>query len=226
MGTQLSELSGRDTEASLGAVYVGIYWTLPVNWAGFRDLPPEVDAAAAASRTIRYQRERVQRYVKAEAGKLIDEIAFMETRTDRATDAVRDVLLRHAPALHTTRPTLLTVRFDAAQHWRPNPFIQHAADELGLRLMSLPPDAVVIDGQVFDPARHFAAWRRRDESAMARLRLAAEEGLRSALAATAAGSGRWSVVAEMLNADGTKTIRGGRWTPENVRKLASRISRA
>jgi len=205
--------------------YVGIYWTLPVNWAGFRDLPPDVDSAAAASRTIRYQRERVKRHVDAQTGKLIAEIAFMDTRTDRATDAVRDVLRRHAAVLRTARPTLLTVRFDAAHHWRPNPFIHHAAAELDLSLVDLSPDAVVIDDQVFDPARHFAAWRRRDESAMARLRLAAEEGLRAALAAAPMGQGRWSIIAERLNANGTKTIRGGNWTPENVRKLASRINR-
>ena len=44
--------------------YVGVYWTLPVNWAGFRALPLDVDAAAAASRTIRYQRERVRGWVR------------------------------------------------------------------------------------------------------------------------------------------------------------------
>ena len=72
-------------------LYAGVYWTLPVNWADFRDLPVEdIDAAAAASKTIRYQRECVRRYVRDEGGELAAEIAFMETRTDRATDAVRD----------------------------------------------------------------------------------------------------------------------------------------
>ena len=50
---------------------VGIYWTLPVNWAGFRDLPPSVGAAAAASKSIRDQRERVQRHVRETGGHLI-----------------------------------------------------------------------------------------------------------------------------------------------------------
>ncbi len=207
----------------MGEAFVGIYWTLPVNWAGFRDLPPQVEAAAAASRTIRYQRERVRRHVDAERGALVDEIAFMDTRTDRATDAVRDVLRRHAEALRARSPTLLTIGFDQAHHWRPNPFIQRAADELGLSLLRLPPDPVLIDNQVFDPARHFAAWRKRDESTMARLRLAAEEDLRTALAATPAGPRRWIAIADRLNAQGTRTIRGGTWTPEAVRKLAGRV---
>ena len=29
------------------AVGTGFYWTLPVNWTGFRRLPDDVDAAAA-----------------------------------------------------------------------------------------------------------------------------------------------------------------------------------
>lgn len=110
--------------------YIGIYWTLPVNWAGFRDLPPSVEAAAAASKTIRYQRERVRRHVQDDGGDLLAEISFMNTRTDRATDAVRDVLHRHAPAFLVVSPTVLTVRFEDNSHWRLNPFVHHAASKL------------------------------------------------------------------------------------------------
>ena len=61
---------------------------------------------------------------------------------------------------------------------------------------------------------------------MAGLRLAAEEGLRAALEAGPGGPGRWIAVAARLNVAGIRTIRGGRWTPENVRKLAGRIAHA
>lgn len=61
--------------------YLGICWTLPVNWAGFRDLPPSVEAAAAGSKTIRYQCERVRRHVEDVCGDWIAEIAFMDSRT-------------------------------------------------------------------------------------------------------------------------------------------------
>lgn len=37
------------------------------------------------------------------------------------------------------------------------------------------------------------------------------------------GRGRWIAIAAWLNAAEVRTIRGGRWTPENVRKLAGRI---
>ena len=203
--------------------YVGVYWTLPVNWAGFRDLPPGVDAAAAASRTIRYQRERVRGWVRERRGTLLGEVAFMDTRTDRATNAVRDVLRRAAPAYAGKGATLLAVRFEEVHHWRHNPFLHQAAEELGLEVMPLSPDPLIIDGQVFDPAQHFATWRKDDGTAMARLRLDAHEGLQAALAEVPDGTGRWQAIAGLLNGRGIHTIRGGSWTAENVRKLAGRL---
>ncbi len=202
--------------------YVGLYWTLPVNWADFRDLPADdIDAAAAASKTIRYQRECVRRHVREEGGELVAEIAFMETRTDRATDAVREVLRRKGPA-HQTGITLLAVAFEENGGWRPNPLMQTAADELGLRLIRLSPDPITIDDEVFDPARHFARWRDQDIRAMEQLRLAAQDGMQAALAQVPNGAGRWARIATLLNGLGIKTVRGGRWTPENVRKFVQR----
>ena len=203
--------------------YVGVYWTLPVNWAGFRDLPPAVDAAAAASRTIRYQRERVRGWVREQGGALLGEVAFMDTRTDRATDTVRDVLRRAAPAYAGKGATLLAVQFHEVHHWRHNPFLHKAAEELGLEVIGLSPDRLTIWGEVFDPARHFAAWRAEDVSAMARLRLEAHEGLQAALAELPNGNGRWQAIAGLLNGRGVRTIRGGAWTADNVRKLAGRF---
>ena len=207
----------------MAAAYIGVYWTLPVNWAGFRDLPPSVEMAAAASKTIRYQRERVRNHVRADAGRLVGEVAFMDTRTDRATEAVEDVLRRKMPAYAGMRVILLSVAFQEVHHWRPNPFIHRVAGELGLPLIGLPPDPLMIDGQVFDPARHFAAWRKQDASAMTQLRLEAQEALQAALLEVPAGDGRWHIVAGLLNDRAVRTIRGGRWTPENVRKLTGRL---
>ena len=203
--------------------YVGVYWTLPVTWAGFRDLPPGVDAAAAASRTIRYQRERVRGWVRKWGGTLLGEVAFMDTRTDRATDAVRDVLRRAVPAYAGKGATLLAVQFHEVQHWRHNPFLHQAAAELGLAVIGLSPDPMTIGGKVFDPAQHFATWRKDDGTAMARLRLEAHMGLQAALAEVPGGNGRWQAIAGLLNGRGVRTIRGGSWTAENVRKLVRRL---
>ena len=202
--------------------YVGVYWTLPVNWAGFRGLPPDVDTAAAVSRTILYQRGRVRGWVRGRSGALLGEVAFMDTRTDRATDAVRDVLRRAAPAYAGKGVTLLAVQFHEVHHWRHNPFLYEAAEELGLEVIGLSPDPLTIEGKVFDPARHFAAWRTEDGIAMTRLLRDARDGLRAALAEVPDGNGRWQAVAGLLNGRGIRTIQGGTWTAENVRKLAGR----
>ena len=205
--------------------YIGLYWTLPVNWAGFRDLPTNVEAAGQASRTIRYQRECARRYINENHGILVDEIAFMDIRPDRATDTVRDVLRQRLPAYAGMDVALLAVAFDEVHQWRHNPFLMEAAQELGRELVTLPPTPIVIDGRSFDPARHFSAWRKADSQAMTRLRLEAYEGLNAALVEIPEQEGRWRLIAQELNGRGTRTIRGGQWTPENVRKLAGRLPR-
>jgi len=109
---------------------------------------------------------------------------------------VRDILQRHAPVWQATRPTLLTVGFDQLHHWRPNPFLAQAANDFSLKLLVLPPDPLLIDDQVFDPTRHFRVWRKRDESAMACLRLTAAREFEATMAETPAGPDRWKRVAE------------------------------
>lgn len=203
--------------------FIGVYWTLPVNWAGFRDLPDNVDAAASASRTIRYQRARVWEHLRAVGDILAGEIAFMDTRTDRATDAVRDVLQRAAPKFGRVAG-LVAVQFAEVHQWRRNPYVDGAAADLGLSVLPLPPTPMVIDGKRFDPIRHFKAWRAQDKVAMARLRIDAHEALSAALAAIPVGEGRWRRVADRLNSQGSRTIQGGAWTAESVRKFTQRDS--
>jgi hypothetical protein len=202
--------------------YLGFYWTLPVNCAGFRRLPANIDAAAAASRTIRYQRERVRAYVAESRGRLVDEIAFIDMQPDRATDLVEGEL-RAKAAAHAGRATLLYVRFEETMHWRRNAYLLEAAREIGLDVLPLPPDPVSINGETFDPILHFRQWRECDEGARTRLKLHAAQGLRAALAAAPKGNGRWQAAAEWLNAAKILTSRGGRWTAENVRKHAGRL---
>lgn len=137
---------------------------------------------------------------------------------------MRDVLRRAAPAYAGTGATLLAVQFHEDHGWRRNPFLHQAAAELGLQVIGLSPDPLTIDGQAFDPARHFARWRKADGAAMTRLRLHAHEGLRAALAEMPAGDGRWLAIAKLLNERGVRTVQGGNWSAENVRKLATRLN--
>ena len=60
--------------------------------------------------------------------------------------------------------------------------------------------------------------------AVARLRADAHEALPAALAAVPAGDERWRRVADRLNDQGARTIQGGAWTAEKVRKPTQRTS--
>lgn len=201
--------------------YVGLYWTLPVPWAGFRDLPHDVEAAARASRTIRYQRERVRQHVREVAGDLVDEVVFMDVRTDRATELVLEAIERAAD--RARQASVALVDFSDPHRWRRIGGLHDLMEERGIRLDAIDPRPVTIDGKLFDPIRHFSDWRSRDASAMTGFRVAAHAALTAALAAEPPGVGRWQQIATRLNGDGVLTLRGGgTWTPEGVRKLATR----
>lgn len=204
------------------AAYVGFYWTLPVTWADFRRLPSDIDGAARASRTIRYQRERVRQWAREQAVNLVGEIAFMDVRTDRATEAVRDALVEARRVCAQQHAALVYVRFEERHMWRRNPHLYEQAEELGLELIGLSPDPLTIDGRRFDPVAHFKASRTAEQKQMEELRRKAYEGLERALSAVPEGSGRWQAVAEHLNSKSVRTLKGSVWTPENVRKVVGR----
>lgn len=50
---------------------IGFYWTLPVPWAGFRNLADGVEEAVSVSKTIRYQMHLIGRFAEKERFELI-----------------------------------------------------------------------------------------------------------------------------------------------------------
>jgi hypothetical protein len=224
--TELLEISGAG-RAGVRDVGIGFYWTLPVNWAGFRELPQDVEAAAEKSRTIRYQAERVRRWAKDNAVRLIDEIVYLDTRTDRATEGCRDALERARRRCKADGAFLLFVEFKQHNLWRYNPHIRSFSESLGFEPLGLSPDPLRIDGELFDPIRHFEQWRVRDQEGKAELRRRAEQGFAQALAEIPEGPGRYTAIADWLNEKGIRTRTGLRWTEENVRHvMKSRIAAA
>ena len=155
-------------------------------------------------------------------GRLVAEIPFIDVQHDRATDAVRSTLRKHAEKFARSA-TLIHVRFSEMDHWRPNQHLLEEARTLGFDTLPLPPDPIEIDGVQFDPIRHFKQWRERDQTMKARLQAQASAGLRAALDAVLPGAGRWRAIADRLNADRIRTVRGAAWTPEAVRKAAGNI---
>jgi hypothetical protein len=193
--------------------FVGLYWTLPVPWAGFRRLDRDVDVAAGQSRTIRYQRNLVRRHVAAKGGRLLREVTLLELLPDRATpEAVGDLraLVAAEPAGHV----FCHVDFAAAHGWRQHPFLAQVLE--GRECEALYPDPLALDGVTFDPVDHFRAWRNAERRHIdgkpdhARQVLAAID----ALPPMPLGA-----MAARLNGDGLRTPTGKPWNAENLRKF-------
>jgi len=195
--------------------FVGLYWTCPVNWAGFRQLSADVDAAAAQSRTIRYQVERVRRWVTDEAGTLVDEITFMDSSPDRPTDAIYEAVSRVHPICVAHNAKLVIARFG---RWRQHHFLHHRLSEMRIRFIELDPQPMTIDGLRFEPIEHFQHWANTGEAASAARRRDAIAALQKAGGEIEAGPGRYEKIAQLLNQTGVKTFTGKAWTGENVKK--------
>lgn len=207
------------------ASFVGFYWTFPVRWAGFLDLPDDAARAAQASRTVAYQRELARRYVRSEKGDLVDEVVAIEVSPDRGTEAIKDDVRKAGRICREKGATLLYVDFHYNKGWRPHPILTEAIRALRdgeVQVEGLPADEIMLDGRRFDPARHFDNWRMRDAEERERRRRVVPAALALALTEVPEGRGRWSAVAELLNGREIPTLGGGStWTAENVRKAAT-----
>lgn len=62
---------------------VGFYWTLPVPWIGFTELPDAVEEVAKVSMTIRYQMHMIRRHAEESRLPLVHEAVYMEVSPDR-----------------------------------------------------------------------------------------------------------------------------------------------
>ncbi|WP_135433965.1 hypothetical protein [Pseudotabrizicola sediminis] len=200
--------------------FIGVYWTRPVPWAGFTALSRDVETAAMQSRTIRYQREAVMRYVKDVSGVLECEVALLELAPDRATPESASEL-RKIVVKASARATFISIAFTETRGWRPHPFIRE-----GLpvdRTLALPPDPIMLDGKIFDPIQHFQNWREHEK-----LHSGTKELHRATiLAALQEVNGRsFPTQAGALNAAGLRTFSGKVWTADNLRKfwIVSRCS--
>lgn len=193
--------------------YAGIYWTRPAPRAGFVSLSADIDIAAGQSLTIRYQRDLARRHVRAEHGRMIDEIALLELAADRATRAgvaAIERFVEQAP----TETIFLVVEFSSVMNWRPHRFLWSALPSE--RTHPLPPDPFPIDGTLYDPVRHFRTWQAEDEAHQSgkgdhRARVLVE------LADLANGS--FAQKAQHLNSRGLRTHGGRVWTADNLRKF-------
>ena len=146
---------------SLKKSYVALAWTRPVLWTGFDRLSSDIDAAAAQSRTIRYQWDLIQRYVQEVQAVLEKEVGLLELAPDRATPESLKIL-KDLVTECSFQATFLSVDFTAVQGWRPQPALHR--DVPVERCLTLALDPLLMDGKLFDPQVHFRAWRQKEKT--------------------------------------------------------------
>jgi len=200
--------------------YLAFYWTLPVNWAGFTQLPKTADEAAKASWTIRYQVERVRRWVKGQKGRLLREAVFLETRPDRGTPFIQAEIGKLLSEAGQRNCDLVLVDFAQAFGWRPHgPLFEMIHDAPNCIL--LPPEPERIDDTLWDPVQHFRKWREIEAA-----RQSEKPDLKDAALTTISGlketGASYAAIAARLNDMGVTTLNGRRWTADNVRKFMAK----
>lgn len=199
--------------------YFAFYWTFPVPWAGFTDLPRDPDEAAKQSRTIRYQAARVRRWVAEEKGHLLGEQVFVELQPDRGTDLVLPVIDALIAKAQARNAGLVLVDFAQVMGWRRHGPLWHRLGRFP-GTVTLYPTPLYLDSETLDPIRHFRIWRDTDRD-YARNKDGRKAALLDAIASLRAQGLTYAAIAAELAATGAKTPNGKAWTAENVRKAAS-----
>lgn len=201
-----------------GEKYFGFYWTLPVPWAGFRKLPADIDAAAEKSRTIRYQRDYVRRWIKEDGGTLIGEKAFLEVQADRASAHVTPEIDRVIRQCHTENATIVLVDFSQASGWRRHGPLWDRLHQAGVRSQALYPVTTFLDGEEFDPVGHFRAWREIEASRIDSKDVR-EKDLAHTISELKQEKSTFRELADALNQRGITTVNGKLWSADNLRKF-------
>ncbi|WP_114944807.1 recombinase family protein [Microvirga calopogonii] len=214
--------------------YVGFYWTFPIQWAGFTHLSSDAEEAEKQSKTIRYQRKRIMDWVSKEDGDLIKEFTFLETRNDRGTEYVREVLDKAIQTCIDNEATLVYIEFRKARgpgHPRRHQYIANRFDGFSyrdgrpIRTIDLTPDPVDIDGQPFNPVEHFRHHKDLNLHERSVIYRTAASSLREIMTNLPDVSGRYAHIATTLNELGIKTPNAKQWTAANVKKTIQRLSK-
>jgi Recombinase len=197
---------------------VGFYWTLPVPWVGFTQLPKDVNEAAGSSLTIRYQRDLIRRYAKDHRLVLVHEAAYLEIEPDRGSEHVRDALHKVLKICLEHDAVLLIVDFSEVQGWRSHGPLQDWARSGRVDFRLIYPDPVVMEGNSFDPHRHFLEWRQRQQE-WSDGKAARAEACRIEAGRLREEGESYAAIAKSLNDQGMKSLTGKPWTSDNLRKF-------
>lgn len=196
--------------------FAAFLWTLPVPWAGFTRLSANPEEAAAQSRTIRYQRERIRRWVAEAGGTLVHEEVFLELAPDRGSAEMVPALDRLLARAAKLDARVALVRFRGMEGWRAHHFLEAWMAAHADAVIPLDPEPLG-GADPFDPVGHFRRWARAQADWSG-----TKPARRAAIAQALAELGGEGVtdleLATRLNDRGVTTVTGKAWTAETVRK--------
>lgn len=144
----------------------------------------------------------------------------MASEPDRGTDSLLAILRSLEGYCRANAALLIYVDFSQAQGWRSHAPMDAWSREARIETLPIWPDAIRIDGKVFDPGGHFHLWRERQKewSEGKSERLLAAQVRAQALRASNLSYER---IATTLNEEDLRSATGKGWTGEMVRKLIS-----
>lgn len=194
---------------------IAFYWTLPINFIGFRPKWKTLEQACTKSKTIRYQWHAVRRYLQMNSDShLIKEFWTVDNSPDRATYVILEELKKARVACEAHSANLIYVDFSIAG-WRLNKLnLLEAFGGLENRMVPLPPEPIFIGGQKLDIISHF---RKRREEADRLTSEKRETIYREVRELVRLGMSHASI-ADSLNIKSIKTFSGRPWTRDNVKK--------
>lgn len=199
---------------------VGFYWTLPVRWAGFTQLPADIEEAAKASRTIAYQRELIRQYASDNDFELIHEETYLEIEPDRSGHLIRESLRNMEKHCAENDAIFLYVDFSVERNWRSHFAMKDWASRTAIA--TLPIDTSIyeisINGAPFDPHAHFRVWREKQRAWTAGKKERKAQALARAEALRATGHNA-TAIAEILERERLRSPNGQEWTRDSVQKL-------
>lgn len=132
---------------------VAFYWSLPVPWAGFTTLDPDIEVAAGQSKTIAYQRALVREYAKRLGMTVIHGEAFLEIDPDRGSSYIIPALRKAESLCRKHCAELVYVNFAGVQSWRSHYAMEEWLNRADIPQTAIEAEPVVVNGMLCEGIR-------------------------------------------------------------------------
>jgi hypothetical protein len=187
-------------------------------------------AGCERSKTIAYRKDLCPHLCCTRNGEMVDEFVFLEHRPDGGTSAIFEKAQEALESCRKADATLLLLDFSgrrtgstrAAEHHRSHFPLTRWLSELNSyvpKIIWLPPDAIMIDGYLFDPIKHFKNWHivRSNLPRRPQIRHDFIQKIIDVVGVDILQDHNFAKASAILSDAGIKTINGEKWERDNLR---------